>query len=136
MSLASLIAEVEKLTGPNYEIERRVTEVTGYPNVYRQPDGTIPHNATFPAFTASLDAVVALIERELPGWKWHIHNYPAAMICRDWNDDDAPVFRSARDGWKPARHTSFERWEPEPKAATHAIALLLAFLRAIEARAG
>lgn len=119
MSLASLIAEVEKLTGPNYEIERRVTEVTGYPNVYRQPDGTIPHNATFPAFTASLDAVVALIERE--GLEW-LRKSPDAMTVYAPLTDE----QEARKEW--AVHFS-------AAGATPAIALLAAFLRAREARA-
>jgi hypothetical protein len=120
MSLASLIAEVEKLTGPNYEIERRVTEVTGYPNVYRQPDGTIPHNATFPAFTASLDAVVALIERE--GLEW-LRKSPDAMTVYAPLTDE----QEARKEW--AVHFS-------AAGATPAIALLAAALRALEARAG
>ncbi|WP_267550301.1 hypothetical protein [Rhizobium rhizogenes] len=59
--LEELIAALEKATGPNYELERLITEVSGYPNTNRTADGHIPPNSRFPNFTASVDAALALI---------------------------------------------------------------------------
>lgn len=62
---------IERLeTGqPRYETDRLITERTGYPNLYRREDGTIPENSTFPCFTTSVDAAIALQEQCLPGWR-------------------------------------------------------------------
>lgn len=34
-----------------------------------------------PEWTASLDAITALIERELPGWGWSIRRKPRDKVC-------------------------------------------------------
>ncbi len=85
--LEELIAELEKAAGPNYELDRLITEVSGYPNIYRHEDGHIPSNSTFPNFTASIDAAVALVNRVLPGWCWYAGNCPA-----DFLDDKSKPF--------------------------------------------
>lgn len=140
-ALADLIARVKGLTGPDREVDKLV-EDTLWPNTHflpfnpnpndwlveigekwvetvRYPRGVMTNKDRYVSrYTASIDAVVALIERELPGWAWSLHSWAVAAICEEW---------------KPAKHTPFEKWKPEPKAATPALALLLAFLRALEA---
>src|SRR5690606_36280376 len=79
--LSELIAKLEGLSGPNYEVGRLLTEKLGYPNVYRQPDGTIPVLSTVPAFTSSLDAAVTLVERVKPGALWSVHSATVGRDC-------------------------------------------------------
>ncbi|GGA99898.1 hypothetical protein GCM10011491_30210 [Brucella endophytica] len=86
MTPATLIERLQAATGPNYELDRLVTEVTGYPNLYRRPDGIIPSEATFPAFTADIDAAIALLGLLLPqqpvliGWGQTPQTRPWARI--------------------------------------------------------
>jgi hypothetical protein len=56
-NLSPLIERVRGLTGPDREVDAVVFEFFG------GLSWVVP-----PAYTASLDAVVSLIERELPGW--------------------------------------------------------------------
>jgi len=49
-----------------------------------------------PRFTASLDATVALVEREMPGKRW-------SVVCYGNNDTTATIGDSADDAW--AEHT-------------------------------
>lgn len=139
-TIASLIAEVEKLTAPSREVDAEIFALSGGGRIHwidaetsvfvwerpidgmwiRQPKSM----RSTPRYTASIDAVVALMERELPGWR----------ICFEATDgiaDDVyligPKFRDDR----PGEHSS-----PPIAGKPTAIALLLAFLRAIEARAG
>lgn len=155
-ALADLIARVEGLKGPDRNVDAeivahlRILEPhhpewlrTNFAVWRARPDGrveTVRDDGTGDVhwepklrLTASLDAVVALIDRELPGWAWSLHSWAVAAICEDWDDDYAPSYQSFGNKWKPAKHTPFEKWKPEPKAATPALALLLAFLRALEA---
>lgn len=89
MSHADLIARLEALTGPDREADEAIARLTGW-----SPTGGIPatgapshwYSAAFgmPAYTASLDAAVALVERVLPGWGWRV-----ATCCVS---DDAWIF--------------------------------------------
>ncbi len=127
MSLASLIAEVEKLTAPSREVDARVVAFLNRAMVKPYPptddfgprdrwqfwtlDGAhfLGSEGRFPVppLSASIDAVVALIERELPG------EAPTIMLdaIRAWIVSGADLKALARF-------------------------MLAAFLRAIEARAG
>ncbi len=138
MSLASLIAEVEKLTAPSREVDGRLfgwlhdTEPCGtFMLCFDEEKFQFRHpieerrawyvlGTDVPEFTASIDAVVALIERE--GLEW-LRKSPDAMTVYAPLTDE----QEARKEW--AVHFS-------AAGATPAIALLAAFLRAIEARAG
>lgn len=73
-------------------------------------------HVTAPAYTASIDAAVALVERLLPGWGWQVGRNGAAFVYRYVDDlkealDDDVTFRG--------------------KGATPALSLLLALLDAI-----
>ena len=64
--IASLLERVKAATGSSRELDRLITEITGYPNVYRNEDGSIPFTATVANFTGSVDAALALVERLAP----------------------------------------------------------------------
>lgn len=108
MSLTDLIARVEKASGPDRHLDWEVHCLNGMEGVGMYG----PH----PTFTASLDAVVALVERELPGWGW-------LVATRD-DDYSASV-------WAPGY-----RFDPlgSGHGKTAALALLRAFLRAKQAQ--
>lgn len=74
--MTDLLERVLKLTGPDREVDRLLTEVLNYPNVYRNDDGTIPFTAECARFTSSVDAALALVERVLPGWVVLLDQYP------------------------------------------------------------
>lgn len=139
--LAALIERLEKLTGPSKEVnwliadqfgmvpEHSIREIGFDYEWFRHPGEFVLWKAldaegrsvTYwlaPEYTASLDAVIALIERELPGWRiemrigeWPPH-YPGGVVL--WNNDTkakTSVFGIAAKG------------------ATPAIALMIALLR-------
>lgn len=56
--LAELLVRVKAATGPDREIDRAIERLEHGPDV-------IPFT---PAYTASIDAALALVERVLPGW--------------------------------------------------------------------
>ena len=89
--LAALIERLEKLTGPDREVDEAIHRIA-QPNadMFRRwnPEPIVDYSdvgshwkwnaewlsggfssVPFPKYTASLDAVIALVERELPG-KW------------------------------------------------------------------
>jgi len=135
--LAELIERLEKADGPDRGLDSEVEVATGQAK-YRDGKGRACYHDgrrdRVPHYTASIDAAVALAERVLPGWKWHLTDYPSAMICRDWDDDYAPVFFSYdRKLWRPPARTPFHKASPPfPKPATPAIALCIAILKAME----
>lgn len=145
--LLSLAARVEKLTGPSKEVDRAVARVVGWFRVeprhsrnryggWIAPDDFIGayrdgspmldglHGTTIwrdpPAWTASVDAVLALIARELPGcgpgFSQDSGLAGKAGACH------ASIDQSEED-W------TYEGWPPV-RAATPALALLSAALRA------
>lgn len=118
--LRALIERVERATGPDREIEFEVgIQMCGFERCsVQESDG--PCNEVHEAgyYTSSLDAVVALVERELPGWDWGCET----TICGGDNRYSGYVAQKMRIG-------------PEAYGKTPALALLLAFLRAKEALA-
>lgn len=77
MSPADIIASLEKLTGPSREVDRDIAEAVGWErkvvsadqdDYWRRGDHswTRENGETPPRYTASLDAIVALIEQKLP----------------------------------------------------------------------
>lgn len=124
--LLSFAARVEELTGPDREVDAEVWCIRrghefvrwdGAGVVYRDKDGIQhwPEHRVADA-TNSVDAVLALIEREFPGWR-----------CRWQGDGDGvhEAFLENRGDFNAieARHTRCF-------AATPALALLSAALRA------
>lgn len=88
---ADLLARVEAATGPDRELDaalwldftpgatRRASTVKSSKGLW--PDYTIDETReaggaliVVPAYTASLDAALALVERVLPGWVWSVGN--------------------------------------------------------------
>lgn len=136
MTLSTLIAKVEALTGPSREVDARVciaiqyggVNSEGATNVRTDEDwdgdllfeiGAVECCNPIPPLSASIDAVVALIERELPGAEFDLTNlYGVASATLPLNGGDQ----------------SYETGRNE--CGILACALLAAFLRALEARAG
>lgn len=119
MTLSDLITRVESATGPDREIDAAVAEVVLGWRPYQVAD-FISSTAWFakdgertvevPLYTASIDAVEALIRREMP----------AFSIVVSGPRSDGRFWGEVGRGYA--------------EAATPALALLLAFLRAVEAR--
>lgn len=111
MDIDTIIERVRGLDGPDREVDRDVHVLLVGPVIDFPLSGPWQENgiAAVPAYTASLDAVVALIERELPGFLWRIGTD---------GPDDAPFGWVGRDD------------EAGHLAATPTLAILLAFLTA------
>ncbi|CAM5420968.1 hypothetical protein ATER59S_02395 [Aquamicrobium terrae] len=74
--LSTLIERVEALTGPSrdadYRIEKAIVRPGEFPASEIWPPFMVgsKFDRSIPAYTASIDAAVALVERVLPGWFW------------------------------------------------------------------
>jgi len=103
---AALIERLEKLTGPDREVNEAIYKhfnpeyadfVQGRGGLVHPGDGEdvrVLSSVRAPYYTASLDAVIALVERELPGMAWTLgqnvhHRYWVASLNR-LNDEGAP----------------------------------------------
>ena len=145
--LAGLIERVEKLTGPDREVDAEIDAALlggrashtftedcggaklrksyGPGTVFLNPDPNdngghvlISHHRKAAVYTASLDAAIALVERCLPGWSGDVDiGHPIA----DSGKVGARLF-PPEPGWK--------NYAGESKNS--AIALLLALLRAMQ----
>ena len=67
---ASLEKLVTQATGPDGKIDRAVADMF---------DGGIEEGVVSP-YTASVDACIALIQRTLPDWHWHVGHGPMGII--------------------------------------------------------
>jgi hypothetical protein len=108
-----------------------VSGVTAEWQEYRQAnayhrDGFWVSIGEIPAYTASLDATVALCERVLPGWAWCAIKRPDTGIGYIHNNES--VYTGIAATPNPKR-----RWH-EFRHEFPAIALLIAILTALEAR--
>lgn len=124
--LEALIGRLENLGGPDRFVDMLVAWVTGWdaPNKLYGWGDVFPRmrsdwqyastrpadNWGVPTYTASIDAAVALVERCLPGWSWEV----------------MPGSGTVFNGDPDAGTQAF--------AATPAIALCLALLRALSER--
>lgn len=70
MTIDELIERVEKATGRDRQLDFAIGNWLGL----------TCYSIDMPAYTSSLDAVVALIEREMPGAKWTVSNYCGAFV--------------------------------------------------------
>lgn len=85
-------------------------------------------NGPVPAFTASIDAALGLVERKLPGYRWGVS---ATGIKRGTHPDGKPAYI---DGFR-AHVTKNSPLRPMPSVAdapTAPLAILAALLSAIE----
>jgi hypothetical protein len=118
--MPDLISRLEGLTEPCGFTDELVADETGWHRhedetgkVWRvRPDGASLRYSAAPAVTASVDAVLELIERELPGLNWSLVGFENAYAIASIGEGDAVV----SDGKHPLP----------------AVALLIAFLRAKE----
>lgn len=114
--LAALIERLEKLTCP----DREVDDLIGAAVFRTEPVGPFSPGSKvdkrLPRYTASLDAVIALVERELPGWHWNVGEFPTvrAQLAQPVETKFGPGIGIRAD----------------TTGATPAIALCLALLRA------
>jgi len=143
--LRGLIERVEAATGPDRELDARIAAATGMPMLFCDFDAGSYHgdckspgcgkplglsderrsypnrwedDERLPAFTASLDAITALIGRVLPGC-WQRHDV--------WPSTERPAQASLTP-------LTTEGYCYGATAPTLPLALCLALLRALEAR--
>jgi len=122
----TLIDRLSKLDGPDRGVDAQIYILFNIPAEragridyahgmvgWWPKDGPYVSAVTVPAYTASVDAAIALAERVLPGWGWLAQNcgHPAGVLVKD----DIAY---------------------EGRGATPAIALCIAILRAKEASNG
>jgi len=111
--LQALLDRVKAATGPNYALEVDIHAMCA--GAVDTPDRRAP------AYTASLDAITALIERELPGAMW--------SACVMEEGPFAQIIRVMPDGGYVGGLTA-------SNAATPCLALTAAFLSAMIAQMG
>ena len=120
--LAALIERLEKLTSP----DREVDDLIGAAVFRTEPVGPFSPGSKvdkrLPRYTASLDAVIALVERELPGW----------CVISNSKDGQGTVLIH-KDG---APYADMPRADSGSQARPIAIAHCLALLHALRAKGG
>lgn len=120
--LASLRERVSKLTGPDGAVNEAIWHALLCPPPPYHPR-YVPqfHDRPEFRFTSSVDAVLSLIEKKLPGWASGFDAGPKTIIAFVDRHDYA-------DRWLSAAFTA--------EAATPALALLLALLEALTTSGG
>lgn len=133
--MTDLIATLSGLTSPSREVDADIFQLLGgseWDKAYiraQEPCGC-PHDLAVstarerysPAYTASIDAAVALCERVLPGWQWAV--WGGAVEAGSTKPRCMAHVSDGRTQWTAS---------DTPNAA---IALLIAILTALEARDG
>jgi hypothetical protein len=112
---------VEAAEGGDREIDRAVwdwfdTQLPDYPNIEARH-----WDLDYPKVTASLDSVLSLVEERLPEWRWAVNKSGWAEL--HWLGGPQPEK-------KPHAHPYVSVHD----AATPALAMLSALLRALEAK--
>ncbi len=127
---SDLIAKLEALDGPSREVDRDIATHFGDPWDYGvswrgwgigQDGRPIEKPVAFP-YTASLDAAIALVGRVLPGWSWEARR-------SGFGNGQASV-------WNPMEQPRPGKTIRADHKSSPAIALLIATLKALEARDG
>lgn len=126
---ANLLSRLQGLSAPDTRIDAEIYASLGSaPHTATAGGRTIPliekgDPNSWPAYTASLDAAVALCERVLPGWKKQFfESFKGLWIAR---------VTSPRH---ETHSTDYMRGIPPGGSPNGAIALLIAILTALEAR--
>lgn len=136
--LRGLIERLEKATGPDRELDGamwlhfdqealykcwgvRGMRYAGHVHTKAEKAAHIKRMSEYyaPAYTASLDAAVALVERVAPGWSWE---------CRASGTGD----KGQATIWNPSRRPGDNDQQRVYNCASPAIALCLALLRSQE----
>jgi hypothetical protein len=98
MTYSEILARLETATGPDREIDCMIgyavdwTPNGGVPfrEICAETEGgyaNVARRYACPHYTASLNAVVALIESELPGWVWEVKG-PTDPLANVWRLGD------------------------------------------------
>ncbi len=146
--LEELIAELEKATGPDRELDARIaatlephrfdapgfTPIRPIPNFWldksegaiRFEGGGLMDTRFFPAVTASVDAAVALVNRVLPGWHWTISNNNRRFTDQEWKGPWASISSDEFNNDVPGHEDDYF----DAFVATPALSILTAVLRA------
>jgi hypothetical protein len=111
--LTPLSERVEGAGGPDRELDREV-----WAALVANPPASLVHvgRIEVPAYTASLDSALGLVERVLPGWAWRVE------FVAKWRPGGPFYGADLTDGIKPASR----RAGPTP-----ALAVLAALLKAL-----
>lgn len=115
-ALAEIIARLEKATGADQEIDQLIAV---FVSIIKNPERKVVAVANCTPYTSSLDAIVGLIERALPG-------------CGDIVAFIPYVTDEKRRAYGAVILP--DRQRIEANAPTRALALCLAFARALQAR--
>lgn len=136
MTRAELIEKLEAADGPSCSLDAEIFRHMGEPlpkefvglpiKLKWQGDGTAVVNVSEefqvkfspPAYTASLDAAVGLVELVLPGWDWQLNAQGFAIICKEGVDA-----MYAGEGYSENEYIG--------SAKTLALALCIALLKAL-----
>ena len=70
-ALADIIARLEKATGADQEIDQLIAV---FVSIIKNPERKVVAVANCASYTSSLDAIVGLIGRALPGFYWYVAN--------------------------------------------------------------
>lgn len=134
--LQALRERVEKAEGPDRSIDGDIVVQLGLADRYRnwyehQPETDDEWQmlvsgkwVSLPAFSASIDAAVALIERKLPGYGFEVLA------------SDRDSYRAAVWPWISSRGTRAQIGHQHSYAKTPALALIAALLSALESTNG
>jgi len=135
----ALAERCEKATGPDRSIDCWIENYCGiarFDAAYRGDPGM---RVNIRPLTASIDAITALIEWELPGWMWRVQTCGVsseAWVAPDLNNPlCSPEIRADEARW----HDYAERNEVELRPGSNKsaiIALCAAFCRAMAEKAG
>jgi hypothetical protein len=131
MDRKELIERLEKLEGANREVNLAIFRhfhpeyddyVEGRGGLIHPNDSSDmrePADIRWPAYTASLDAAIALVEKVRPGWSWE---------CRASGTGD----KGQATIWNPSKQPGRNDEQRAYNCASPAIALLIALLRSLE----
>ena len=144
--LSSLIARLEKAEGPSRDLDAyihfrdRVSRIekiaaakTGHINIQGSDfsGGTVLLGENVPVYTSSIDAAVSLATRVLPGWGWGVESKTHHIMACLNPEFGEPVGKHPH--WAAISNVSTRTFED---AATPAMALVLATLRALQQKGG
>jgi hypothetical protein len=139
MKIPEIIEALEKAEGPSRGIDAEISmtalgmrmenKLADYPDevpVFVVHDGNSSGSieVMFPRFTSSVDAALALHERVLPGWFWRCGETP--LFPKGW------AYVSRTDASNCDKKD--EAASSDGKAASPAIALCIATLKALQAK--
>lgn len=135
---SDLIAKMGVLSGPSREVDRIIDHHLFFPNeAPRNLELSIRDEWPVPAYTASLDAAIALVKRVLPGWGYRVATCCVSDDAWVFSDFNCPVHgeRLKREFDESVDWVEITDVDLRP-SGREPIALLIALLKAKEAQDG